>query len=117
LDRWKRKALSSLKAGNVADVPFVSEVIPDSTAAVVHERLTNAANAFEVRVAFEPPFCCVTHEHEEEKAEPYLVIEGDPLPPVDVVRISEDDIARAFAHWNAIMPKDVADLLDATVEP
>jgi hypothetical protein len=117
LDRWKRKALSSLKAGNVADVPFVSEVIPDQVAAVLHERLAKAANAFEVRVAFEPPFCCVTHDHDaEEKAEPYLVIEGEPLPPVETVRITEDDIARAFARWNAVMPRDVTDLLDAAVE-
>jgi hypothetical protein len=56
LDRWKRKALSSLKAGNVADVPFVSEVIPDATAAVLHERLSVASTDEEVRSAFVPPF-------------------------------------------------------------
>lgn len=56
LDRWLRKSLSSLKAGNVADVPFVSEVIPDSTAAVLHERLSVASTDEEVRAAFVPPF-------------------------------------------------------------
>ena len=58
LDRWKRKSLSSLKAGNVADVPFVSEVIPDATAAVLHERLSVASTDEEVRGAFVPPFRC-----------------------------------------------------------
>ena len=56
LDRWRRKSLSSLKAGNVADVPFVSEVIPDATAAVLHERLSVASTDEEVRSAFVPPF-------------------------------------------------------------
>jgi hypothetical protein len=56
LDRWRRKSLSSLKAGNVADVPFVSEVIPDATAAVLHERLSAASTDEEVRAAFQPPF-------------------------------------------------------------
>ena len=116
LDRWRRKSLSSLKAGNVADVPFVSEVIPDATAAVLHERLASAEDADAVRAAFEPPFCCVAHEHGDAKAEPYLVIEGEPLPPMDEVIISDDDVKRAFARWNAIMPSDVTDLLDAGVE-
>jgi len=58
LDRWQRKALSSLKAGKVADVPFVSEVIPDATAAVLHERLSVASTDEEVRSAFVPPFRC-----------------------------------------------------------
>jgi HK97 family phage portal protein len=115
MDRWRRKALSSLKAGNVADVPFVSGVIPDADAAVVHERLVKATDADEVRAAFEPPFCCVTHEHAE-KAEPYLVIDGEPLPPIETVRITQDDIKRAFAEWNRIMPSEYTDLLDAGVE-
>jgi HK97 family phage portal protein len=116
LDRWRRKSLSSLKAGSVADVPFVSEVIPDSAAAVLHERLSVAIDADDVRGAFTPPFCCVAHDHGDAKAEPYLVIEGEPLPPLDDVTITEDDIKRAFARWNAIMPSDVTDLLDAGVE-
>lgn len=62
LDRWRRKSLSSLKAGNVADVPFVSEVIPDATAAVLHERLSVASTDEEVRSAFLPPFRC-EHRH------------------------------------------------------
>ena len=56
LDRWQRKSLSSLKAGRVADVPFVSDVIPDSTASVLHERLSAANTDEEVRAAFVPPF-------------------------------------------------------------
>lgn len=64
LDRWRRKSLSSLKAGNVADVPFVSEVIPDATAAVLHERLSVASTDEEVRAAFQPPFW--RHEHNYE---------------------------------------------------
>jgi len=91
-------------------------VIPDSTAAVLHERLASAEDADAVRAAFEPPFCCVAHEHGDAKAEPYLVIEGEPLPPMDEVIISDDDVKRAFARWNAIMPSDVTDLLDAGVE-
>lgn len=65
LDRWRRKALSSLKAGNVADVPFVSEVIPDSTAAVLHERLSVASTDEEVRAAFVPPFRVPTRSQYE----------------------------------------------------
>ena len=65
LDRWRRKSLSSLKAGNVADVPFVSEVIPDATAAVLHERLSVASTDEEVRAAFQPPFRdCDADEYE-----------------------------------------------------
>jgi len=37
-------------------VPFVSEVIPDATAAVLHERLSVASTDEEVRAAFVPPF-------------------------------------------------------------
>jgi hypothetical protein len=56
MDRWRRKSLSSLKAGSVADVPFVSAVIPDADAAMIHERLSVASTDEEVRSAFVPPF-------------------------------------------------------------
>jgi hypothetical protein len=34
----------------------------------------------------------------------------------DKVRITEEDIARAFAEWDRIMPNDLRGLLEAQVE-
>ena len=109
LDRWKRKALSSLKAGNVADVPFVSEVIPDSTAAVLHERLAYAMTAKEVRTIFANPF---EEAVKMDRVEP----EGEPLEPETAVRITTEDVDTAIARWNRVMPSEYADMLEAEVE-
>jgi hypothetical protein len=109
LDRWRRKSLSSLKAGNVADVPFVSEVIPDSTAAVLHERLAYAMTAKEVRKIFASPF---EEAVKMDRVEP----EGEPLEPETAVRITAEDVDAAIARWNRVMPSEYADMLEAEVE-
>jgi hypothetical protein len=109
LDRWRRKSLSSLKAGNVADVPFVSEVIPDATAAVLHERLAYAMTAKEVRTIFANPF---EEAVKMDRVEP----EGEPLEPETAVRITTEDVDAAIARWNRVMPSEYADMLEAEVE-
>ena len=109
LDRWRRKSLSSLKAGNVADVPFVSDVIPDATAAVLHERLAYAMTAKEVRKIFASPF---EEAVKMDRVEP----EGEPLEPETAVRITAEDVDAAIARWNRVMPSEYADMLEAEVE-
>lgn len=67
LDRWKRKALSALKAGEPADVAFETDVVPEAEQKALHERLASASDAEEVKAAFEWPF----HRHQHDEGEAY----------------------------------------------
>jgi HK97 family phage portal protein len=107
LDRWRRKSLSSLKANGIADVPFVSDVIPDVIARVIHIGLEMAGSAEEVRAIFADPL-----EVKMDRVEP----SGDALPPMSAVSVSAQDIDAAIARWNRVMPSEFADMLEAEVE-
>lgn len=65
LDRWKRKALSALKAGESPDVPFETDVVPGDEQKALHGALAAATDAEEVKAAFERPFRGSDHDHEE----------------------------------------------------
>ena len=90
-------------------MPFVSEVIPDATAAVLHERLAYAMTAKEVRTIFANPF---EEAVKMDRVEP----EGEPLEPETAVRITTEDVDAAIARWNRVMPSEYADMLEAEVE-
>lgn len=70
LDRWKRKALSALKAGEPADVAFETDVVPEAEQKALHGALATAMDAEEVKAAFERPFRSSEHRHDEGEAYP-----------------------------------------------
>jgi hypothetical protein len=84
-------------------------VIPDATAAVLHERLAYAMTAKEVRTIFANPF---EEAVKMDRVEP----EGEPLEPETAVRITTEDVDAAIARWNRVMPSEYADMLEAEVE-
>lgn len=68
LDRWRRKALSALKAGDTPDVAFETELIDEDDQKVLHEALAAANDAEGVRAAFDRwPF----RAHDDEDDTPY----------------------------------------------
>ncbi len=91
-DEELRKSLRAVKDGKSADVVFETDIIDDAAQVVLHERLSSASTQEEVKAAFETL-----------------------APWVGDVTITEDDIRRAFAEWDRLMP-DYRGLLDADVE-
>ncbi len=68
LDRWRRKALSALKAGDMPDVAFETELIDEDDQKALHEALAAASDAEGVRAAFDRwPF----RAHDDEDDTPY----------------------------------------------
>ena len=53
LKRWQRKATKAIKGGESADVPFVSDYIPEAEAEEIRGLLAEALSAEEVKAAFE----------------------------------------------------------------
>ncbi len=101
IEKWQRKALKRLKAGQCACCGFESDWIPDSYKDAVTPMLEAAQTAADVRAAF--------------KQAAGVVVEWQEIPPVpDEVTISPDDITAALSYWDRMMP-EYAGMLDAEV--
>jgi HK97 family phage portal protein len=91
LSKWRRKSLKSFKAGKGADVPFESEILPSEYVVKVHAAMLEVTDEDDIANAFT-------------KA-------ADTIPVV--LKITEDDIAKALESWDALMPEEFKGLLAA----
>lgn len=108
LDRWRRKALSALKAGESPDVAFETDIIGESEQKALHEALAAADCAACVRAVFD--------EQVRALGDKVTPTEAVILEAPDEVEITEDDIERAIERWDRVMPAEFRGLLDAEVE-
>lgn len=95
--QWRRFA--SKRTGEEA-AKFKCHVIDDATAQVIRARLKRAITGEEVKAAFD-------------KVQPE---DAELLDVPETIKITEEDIARAFAEWDRLMPSEFRGLLDAGVE-
>jgi HK97 family phage portal protein len=101
IEKWQRKALKRLKAGQCAGCGFESEWIPDSYKEAVTPLLEAAHTPADVRAAF--------------KAAAGVVVQWQEILPVpEEVAITQTDIENALKLWDKLMP-EYAGMLDAEV--
>ncbi len=103
IDKWQRKALRRLKAGDGAYCEFESDWIPEVYREAVKPLLQTAQTPTQVREAF--------------RQAAGVVVEWRDIPPVpEDVRITVEDITKALAYWDQVMPEEYSGLLNAQVE-
>jgi HK97 family phage portal protein len=101
IEKWQRKAIKRLKAGECACCGFESTWIPDSYKDAVTPMLEAAQTAADIRAAF--------------KQAAGVVVQWQEIPPIpEEVTITQTDIEAALSYWDRIMP-EYAGILDAEV--
>jgi len=104
---WEKKALKRLKDKGSALCLFESAVIPDALAQTITGGLAQCASVEAVKALFDDSALRGVRFIPDGADEP-------PLPVSDNVTITESDVAKAIATWDATMP-EFAGLLEAEV--